>query len=177
MQHGRDSGQVYALGLAVLSFPVTAAFLTGIPPKNDFDLLAAGIAFSGSVGMFLGGWAAYALTQGEGPTVERVVLMSPIVIGVAFFVASLPFAAYFIVGIFFAWWYGVTTMGAAILALTVVWSFLYLRFETLGVAADKRPRRSLLVTDRAQFGTALFCGLPGIAAIAIALWKLPSVLP
>jgi len=163
--------------LAVLSFPITAAFLTGIPPKNAFDWFVAAAAFSGSVGMFLSGWMAYALTQGAGPMVERVALMSPIVVGVAFFVASWPFVVFSIVGMGMAWWLSVTTMGVAILALTIVWSFLYLYLERVGAGSAKAPGRSLFATHRARFGTAFFCGIPGLATIGIALWQFPSALP
>jgi hypothetical protein len=186
MNEPRDSGQPYALGLAAVAFFVTAALAAiNDPSPRGRDLSTALAGLSGGFGMYLGGRAAYALTRGSGSFVERLAIMSPIVVGVAVSVAIVvTLMAIFIVspslGLLFVLadspvrWLRDATLTLTALATVVVWSSLYLALQRS--AADYQARAPLLASHRVRFGITILCGTPGVVMIVIALWKLPSVI-
>ena len=139
----RDSALVYGAGLGVLSSPVTffmTAALVGPQPDATsladrwFELL---IVATGALGMLVGGAAGYALTRRCGRLVERLALLVPIVVGIAFATAAFPFIVVMIVGALIAWFIGVTVMGVPALILTAAWSVIYLKW--LGPEGEEEP--------------------------------------
>ena len=139
----RDRALVYGAGLGVLSAPATFFMVSGlIGPQPEaqglsdrwFELLVVSV---GALGMFGGGAAGYALTRRCGRLVERLALLVPIVVGVAFAVAAFPFIAIMFVGALVTWFVGVTVMGVPALILTAAWSAIYLKW--LGREPEEEP--------------------------------------
>jgi hypothetical protein len=135
--------------------------------------------------MYLGGRAAYALTRGSGSFVERIAIMSPIVVGatvpiaivialVSIFIAS-PFLGLLSVLVASPFrWLGDPTLILTALATTVAWSLLYLALRRSAV--DYQARAALVVSDRVRFGIAISSGIPGMMMTGVAIWKsMPAI--
>jgi len=125
-------------------------------------------ALTGAVGMYVGAYVAHGLIEDSDSPLERVILSTPIAVGIGFLVASAPYILYFGIGMIVAWIAGVARLGLPVLAITIFWSSFYF---TRAPNHTSGGRRQLIIRDvKGLIPTLLVMGLPGVATIAYAVW-------
>lgn len=120
MESLRDNSQVYGAGLAILSFPVALYFLT---PKPFGLWFGAFCATLGAFGMFGAGLMAYETTTSIRSRWARIILLTALVFGPAFLIATWIF-----LGHPFGWmmvWLSVMILWLPCLGVSFAWSVLY----------------------------------------------------
>ncbi|MGE0421557.1 MAG: hypothetical protein AB7O88_04800 [Reyranellaceae bacterium] len=138
-----DNAWVYGIGLGMVSAPVIWSL--DVLGSDGGPRLPWLIVALGTLGMTIGGRAMYSVDPWTGRPFERVLLLTITIPFIALFIASLPFIAFAVIGIFLAMLFGLMMMPMAII-VTACWTALYLslpareRVSLLAVGAHAGER-------------------------------------
>jgi hypothetical protein len=116
----RDNSQAYGSGLAILSFPVALYFLTPKPFGLWFGLFCATL---GAFGMFGAGVVAYESTSRIQSVLLRIGLLTSLVFGPGFLIATWMFLGHPLGWLFVGM--AVLLLWIPCLVVSVVWSAVY----------------------------------------------------